>query len=460
MGQDTIKRQTIRLWTVWAIVTGGLWCSGCATYIDHISKAHAAAERGDFDAGVDELNGVLGVNSYEKIPNKWSALRPLAALERAMLLQALGEFEWSARDISAAETELEFLDLKMDTAGNIGKYIFNDSAEVYKTQPTERLALNAMNMLNYLAMGNVEGAAVESRRFTVTREYLASIDTQNHGAFGSYLAGFVFEQLGETDRALRYYEEALDAGDLQALREPVVRLSQSGSYEGRKLKKYLNELDDSKSSVRKVPTSGGQANGEILVVIGLGRVPYKIAKRIPIGKAVGIGSLYITGNPNVLAYSALKVVTYPELVERPKRVTSATVMVGGRSIPVELITDLGKEITREYEEIKPKIIGAALTRMIARAAAAEGARAAARQKGGAVALLAALGTEAALLGLDKPDTRSWTFLPNKVYVCRTSVPPGQHELRINLQASPSENRILLVDVAPGGFNVIAIRVPR
>ncbi len=138
-----IKIQTIRQWTVWAIITGGLWCSGCATYIEHISKVHATADRGDFDAGVDELNGVLGVNSYEKIPNKWSAHRPLAALERAMLLQALGEFEWSARDISAAETELEFLDLKMDTAGNIGKYIFNDSAEVYKTQPTERLALNA-----------------------------------------------------------------------------------------------------------------------------------------------------------------------------------------------------------------------------------------------------------------------------------------------------------------------------
>jgi hypothetical protein len=45
------------------------------------------------------------------------------------------------------------------------------------------------------------------------RDYLdaESIDNRGVGAFGAYLAGFTFEKLGEGDRALRYYEEALAA---------------------------------------------------------------------------------------------------------------------------------------------------------------------------------------------------------------------------------------------------------
>ncbi|MHC4694062.1 MAG: COG3014 family protein, partial [Planctomycetota bacterium] len=359
---------------------------------------------------------------------------------------------------------LEFLDLKLDTAGNIGKYIYNDSAEIYKAQPTERLALNALNMLNYLAMDNLEGAAVEARRFTIAREYLQSLDEDgvegSHGAFGSYLSGFVFEKLGEPDRALRYYEEALDAGNLEALREPVLRLYDQGNYAGIKLNKYINELGASDPREIQSPSSSPEKEGEILFILGLGRVPYKIPKRIPIGAAVGYAGIWVTGNADLLSYSAFKVVIYPELTNPDGQFTKVTVNLGGRNLPVELLTDLGAEITREYETIKPKIIGAALTRMIARAAAAEGARELARKKGSGAALLAALATEASLVGLDKPDTRSWTFLPARIYVCRAKVPSGLNEIRVGLTGRSQETRMIQVDVPKGGFSVVVVTVPR
>jgi tetratricopeptide (TPR) repeat protein len=430
---------------------------GCATYTDILSKTHNAADSGDYETGIRELNDILGVDSFERIPDEWTAHRPLAALERSMLLQARNQYEWSARDLSAAETELEFLDLKLDAVGNIGKYIYNDSAEIYKAQPTERLALNALNMLNYLAMDNLEGAGVEARRFTLAREYLESLDEDgdegSHGAFGSYLAGFVFEKLGEPDRALRYYEEALDAGDLQAFREPVLRLSAQGNYVGRKMKEYLTGLKAS-------DPSGTEPDGDILIILGLGRVPYKVPKRIPVGAAVGYAGMWVTGNPEVLGYSALKVVIYPELVKPNNMLAKATVSLDGREVPVELLTDLDSEIAREYETIKPKIIGAALTRMIARAAAAEGARAVARKKGGATAMLAALATEATLVGLDKPDTRSWTFLPARLYVCRARVKSGRHEISVNLFGRARETRTIKVEVPPKSFSVVVITEPR
>jgi tetratricopeptide (TPR) repeat protein len=449
----------------WAVILWMLGVAGCATYTDTLRQSHTAAERGDYEAGVRALNDILDVAGPEQLPDQWTANKPLVVLERAMLLQAQGQYKWSARDLSAAETELEYLDLKLDTAGSIGKYIYSDSAKTYKAQPIEHLALNALNMLNYLAMDDLEGASVEARRFTIARQYLESSaqnsDERSGGAFGSYLAGFVFEKSGEPDRALRYYEEALAAGDLIALREPVLRLAARGRYVGQKLKAYLHKLEESRSDVKTArPAVADPNGGEILIVLGIGRVPYKIPKRMAIGVALGYAGLWVSGDPDILSRSIFKFVVYPELVTPESEVTGAAVNVNGRDFPVELLTDLGAEITREYQAIKPKIIGAALSRMIARAVAAEGTRYLAGKKEKARGTLAALATEAALTSLDKPDTRSWTFLPARIYVCRVRVEPGAHEVRVELFGEARQTRTIPVVVPPGGYSVVVITEPR
>ena len=438
-----------------------LLCGGCATYSDTVGKTHRVAERGDYEAGIRELNGILGVEDYEHIPDKWTAHRPLVALERAVLLQAIGQYKYSARDLSAAETELDYLDLSADALGKIGNYIYSDSAEKYKAPPTERLAMNAFNMLNYLAQGDLEGAGVEARRFTVTRDYLQSIDRTSHGAFGSYLAGFVFEKLGEPDRALRYYEEALEAGDIEACREPILRLSRLSDYRGPKLRDYLSRVQPSTPNETAGPPLNDGSDGEILIVFGLGRVSYKVPKRIPVGVALGYAGVSVTSDPEILSHLILKVLVYPELAARDNSVTGAAASLDGHNATVDLLTNLDAEIFREYETIKPKIMTAAVTRMLARAAVAEGVRLLPRNKSEkSMGILAALLTEAALVGLDKPDTRSWTFLPARAYLCRARVPPGPHEIRVTLSGKTPETRVIHVDVPPGGFSVVAITQPR
>jgi hypothetical protein len=47
--------------------------------------------------------------------------------------------------------------------------------------------------------------------------------------------------------------------------------------------------------------------------MNVGRVPYKVPERMPIGLAIGLGATWITGNTAVLEHSALKFVIYPEL---------------------------------------------------------------------------------------------------------------------------------------------------
>mgnify|MGYP003347477507 CR=1 FL=1 len=56
---------------------------------------------------------------------------------------------------------------------------------------------------------------------------------------GSYIAGFVFEQSGRPDIAIRYYDEALGQQLFHSLEEPVARLVAATGYKGEFTAKLL-----------------------------------------------------------------------------------------------------------------------------------------------------------------------------------------------------------------------------
>lgn len=426
--------------------------SGCATYSDRMKAAQDQVRVGNYQAAVDDLNRFMGTPEGE-LPQKFDSDMALAVLERATLEQALSEFKPSARDFGVADQELQLLDIANDTAGTIGKYFFSDSSTKYKASPVEKLSLNGFNMMNYLALGEMTGASVEARRFTVMRNYLNEFDPGHpHAAFGSYLAGFTFAQQGDYGRAMRYYDEALEAGSLESLREPVARLSKLTSYRGKYIQKFLDS--------GPAPTSGKDQTSSLLVAVNIGRVPHKVPERMPIGAAIGIAGSYISGNPAVLGYSAFKVVVYPELIQPPSLYNKVEMTLDGQRARLDLTSDLGVEIRNEYEKLKPQIIGAALSRMIVRAAAAEGARQAGKQENSTVGWIAALATEATLVAMDKPDTRSWIFLPNRVYLYQTRVKPGTHTIEIKLGSSDGATLKHNVDIAPGGYAAVIVTAPR
>jgi len=407
---------------------------GCATYSDHMIAAHDAAARDDWASAEEQINSILDVDSRAVLPEDWNSEKSLAVLERAIVLQAQGAWSESARDLSAAENELELLDFNVDAVGTIGTYIYSDSAGEYKTPPLERVALNVVNMLNYLSLTDLQGASVEARRYQVIRDYIENLGLDMpRGRIGAYLAGFVFEHLGESGRALRYYKDVQAEAVLHSLEQPIARGAKRSQ------------------------------SGDVLVVIGTGRSPIKVPKRIPIGAAIGIAGTAITGDWEWLQHSVFKTVVYPELEDVPSLVQGARVRIGDRDAQLELVTDVAAEVRREYEHLRPRILAAALTRMAARAAVSEGAMAAGRSAGGAgevVGIVAGLGAEAALVALDKPDTRSWTFLPARVWVARVPVKAGAHEVVVTFEGDGVGERRVPIQVAPGGYSAVVVTEPR
>ncbi len=476
-------RQRRPAWALTAALALAPCLGACATYSEKTQLARDAAQTGNLAASEKVLNKFLKVKSSKDLPTEWKKETVVALLERAMVLHGKGDWKLSARDLGVADKQLVLLDIARD-AGQVGKWVFSDSAGKYHAPPSEKLALNAFNMINYLLADDLSGARVEAKRFTVTREYLGNLDQNAHGAFGSYIAGFVFERLGETDSALRYYDEALQEASFASLRGPVARLAARSSYRTPRIRALLGEAEPPASASLATSTLLAQEAasteapaaapatpappppaGELLVVMNVGRVPYKAPERLPIGLAIGLGATYITGDTAILERSALKFIIYPELVPSRALFNTGSLVVDGREVPFELATNLDAEIVREYEALKPKIIGAAITRLIVRAAVAEGARAAGSQAkegaGAIVGLLAALAAEGALVAADKPDTRSWTLLPAFVFVARVPIEPGAHKVTVTAQGSGGrETHDFSVDVKPGGFAVLDVTTLR
>jgi len=433
---------------LWLALTLG----GCATYYDHLQRAGAAASAGHYTAAVADVNAVLGVRSDDQLPERWGSDAALATLERGVLHQSLDRFGDSSRDLSAAEQQLELLDMSVDAIGTLGQYLYSDSARNYRTPPSERLSLNAVNLLNYLAAGDLEGAAVEARRFQVMREYLDSVQVfaPRPARLGQYLAGFVFERRGEGDRALRYYEEVLAQGASPSLVAPVTTLARSNPYRGPNLDAILAGA----ASTRPAPSGG-----EILVVLGMGRVSHKEARRVPVGVAVGIAGSLLSGNVDWLRYGAGKFVVYPELVDTASTLSDPTVTIDGEAVDLEDLANLDAAVREEYEQLKPKIMVAALTRMASRAAVAEGVRAAGSQESQLLGDVLSILAEGVLVALDKPDTRSWTMLPARVLVARVPVSPGSHSVEVSF-SGVSQTRGATVDVPASGQTTVVITEPR
>jgi len=436
--------------------------SGCATYSDRLQGAHASAAIGDWPGAVSTLSTALGATTPDELPSRLRGDRPLLALDRGVVQQTMGRFEASSRDLAAAEQELEILDLSTNPVAVLGSYLYSDSARTYRIPPTERLALNPVNLLNHLARGDLQGAAVEARRFQVMREFMDTIGARAAAPdrFGAYLAGFVFEKSGEGDRALRYYDEALGGGRLQSLATPVARLAQRHSWRGTNLAAFLEET---RTAASNAPTASGDTagSGEILVVVAMGRVPHRVPERIPVGAAVGLAGVYLGDRDlDILKYSATKVLAYPELVATPSGLGQPSLLVDGRRLELEALADLGSAIHAEYLTIKPKLLAAALTRMATRAALSEGARAAGREDSQALGDVLAIVLEAALVAADRPDTRSWTMLPDRVLVARVPVLAGVRSVEVAFAGSANANRRVTVEVPAGGWAAVVVTEPR
>ena len=254
------------------------------------------------------MNSVLGVSSSDELPNQLSGDRPLAALERGSLQQALGTYPGSTRDLSGAEPALELLDMKTDPIGALGSYLVQrqrqdlpDTAHrapfAQPDQPVELpgggrsrwrggrgAALPSDARLSGVARHQGRGAGDARRLPRRLRLRTARRGRPRAALLRGSIGGGTASIARRADRPVGAHQSVPRAA----------RVRRAGAAGAAR-----------RASLHRRP--------ELLVVLSLGRVPHKEPRRIPVGAAVGIAGTLASGNVDWLKYGAGKVVVYPEL---------------------------------------------------------------------------------------------------------------------------------------------------
>ena len=435
---------------------------GCAGHAAHTEEARSALDAGNARAALESLDEQLEVKGPGDLPENTGGDNALFLLDRAMVLQQIAStskadkgnsYKLSSRDLETADKQVEILDLSRGAVDDIGKYLFSDATGPYKAPTYEKLMINTMNMVNYLVRGDLQGAKVEARRLAVMQRYVN--EHEGRGASlsgpGSYLAGFAFEKSNDASEALHYYDEALEYGDYASLDDAVRRRAGQASYRTPRITEILKE---------GAATTPSADTGEILIIIGFGRVPAKIAKRIPIGLALTFvsGALSPTdaSKANYLAAQGLVTwVNYPELGRPRGTWETPGFALDGSWQKLEGALAIDQEAKKAWDDAKGTVIASAITRLIARVVTGEVVRRS--TGGGLVGALLSLGTQATLTAVDTPDTRSWSTLPARLAIGRVRVPAGRHF--VDLEASGIRHRTT-VDIAPGGWAAVNMTVLR
>ena len=427
--------------------------TGCAGHDAKTLAARNALDAGDPRGALKALNDELEVSSEKDLPAKVAGDNALLLLDRAMVLQELEKYPLSSRDLEVSDKQIEILDLSGRTGSDIGRYLYSDDVGHYKAPVYEKLMINTMNMMNYLARSDLNGARIEGRRLAVMQKFSRDTGDAAEGLLGpgSYLAGFVFEKSGKPDEAMRYYDDALAYGDYDTLADPIRRLSQQSSYSSPRIKELL---------AKNPPGNAGSASGadsgdaELLVIVNYGRVPAKIAKRIPIGLALTYASAFMadTSQANRLAAQGLVTwVNYPELGKARGTYGRPTFTIDNQPAMLEGIVAVDREAQRAWDKGKGAIIASAITRAVTRFLAGETTDKVAG--GGLLGAVLSLGAQATLTAADTPDTRNWSTLPARIAFGRLRVPAGSHAVTLTAAGGRKQQTLTL---EPGGWGVVVL----
>jgi hypothetical protein len=438
-----------------------LLLGGCAGYAGSVKEVRSALLAGDKAGALKMANGALKVKESDDFPKKLKGNNSLLLLERATIKHGLEQFKSASKDFQVADKHLELLDLQNDTMGNIGKWLFSDSVTVYKAPAYEKLLLNTINMLNYLGLGDLEGARVEARRLQVMQTYLANEKSEQAAllGLGSYLAGFAFEMNGDSERALAYYGQALVNGPYPSLKGPIHRLAGCSGHRTKEIEKLLGEAGPAATCQDRLTEKG-----TVLVVSGVGLAPHKVAKRIPIGMAIAIAGVFLSAANSSQAQSLigrglLTWLNFPVMKKTPLHYTIARTRVDDVPSSTESGADVAELVIKAWDSIKGKMMAAAIVRMITRLLAGIAAEQAAKAAGGSRfgSLMAGLAVQGALTVADTPDTRSWVTLPSRVLLTRVELPPGSHEVEIAFEGKGGSYVVKkTVQVPAGGFVVLPV----
>jgi uncharacterized protein len=348
--------------------------------------------------------------------------------EKGELLRAKGDLTGSQTAWRSADQVVGTWEesVKLDTdkyLAQFGSFLVNDKVRRYEGYDYEKVMLTTQMALNLLAVNDFDGARTEIKRTHEReaviaelrdKEYLkredeaekqgvktqykdlqgypvASLDAPEvvglknsyQSAFSHYLAGFVYEALGEKDLAAPGYRKAAE------LRPNTPLLEQA-----------LLNLDK---------PAGKNEESDILIVVQSGLAPSRDSIRIPL-------PLPISNNVVITPLS------FPVIKPDTSTVTYAQIGVDGQQQNLTQLNSTTAMSRRALRDDMPGIILRTTVRAVTRAVAQKKINETNPLAGLAVGITSAV--------MEGADTRTWRTLPDNTQVVRLRLAKGEHQLSL------------------------------
>lgn len=367
-------------------------------------------------------------------------------LEAGRIAQLTGDYAQSKRWFHQAATIFD----RTDSAAHIRvsglgqdalALISNDRAIDYRAAPYERIFSYTFQALNYLALGNESGAAVEFRRVDHAQRQQ---ELRHQEAIAEAEADAKGSQI-DTSRYQGYFQGLNGAAALvrSGIENAYSYYLTAAFWEGRG--QYNDALVDYKKALQLLPSAdfikadiqrvsaklNGKQAGTGLLVVALeqGFVASKKPVSIPIPTNQGIVSVSFP--------------TYQQrdlMVPRPMRVA-----VGNQYVSTAPLARVGAIAAHALKEKIPGM----LVRQIMRTTAKYALQKAANRHDSILSIF----IQVYNLVSEKADLRSWLTLPANVQVARMQLTPGSHQVRLSL---PSGSARLSVPITQNSVTLLRV----
>ncbi len=413
--------------------------AGCANMQSHdklATEMQTAGNNGGIPAALSRLEASATTEAERT--------ELLYNLERGELLRMDQRYDDSTNAFLLADNRVKAWEEAAKTdpqklMGTVGAALVSERLKVYEGQDYEKVWLTTTLALNRVAVGDLDNARVDIKRThereAVIAEFRAKetlaaeeeakakgaqsggkelngypVETLNDpevlalkngysNALSHYLAGFLYEVLGESGLAAPGYRKAIEL-------KPETAVLEEG----------LRGLDSRTSFTWK----RRQRMTDVLFLVEAGDAPARKPKAFTLPVPTGRGMVTVS-------------ISYP-VIEPSTDAPLGQISASGYDFKLEKIVDVNVMARRALKDEMPGMVLRGVTRAVAKGVLQDQLQKNGGLLGGLIGAVASVTTEQA-------DDRMWRMLPGRVYVARGYLPPGTHQLSVNGRPLPEPVQI-------------------
>lgn len=375
---------------------------------------------------------------------------------RGLLLHLNGDYTESNAELEIAETYMDRI-REENLKQIISSMLINEYSLPYAGEDYENTMVNFYKLFNYVLLNDFQEALVECRRIdhklNVLYDFYSENLTYREDGFARYLAGIIYEHLGQYDDAfIEYYKSyhiyrelysshynlnppqglissLIKTAVVTSRTDQIQDLLSDPSYQS--VHSYIQIFED---SLNHPPDS----QCEIIYILEAGELPHK--------QEINVYLDIDEDHPQPVAISL------PTIVPHPSAVTSGHLNSGIHQAPLELVENLGAIAALSLEDHRGRII--------VRAAARTGLKILASEAGEFIGdqitdeenswLGDLIGSAISIFGAatEHADLRSWSLLPDRIFLGRLTIDPNQTSFTVNLHLSGYSDIVLTYSINP------------